>query len=112
MLDARKAEGRNSESSGGSSSGMDDAEIASHSIVFFLAGYETTANALTFISYLLASHPHVQEKLQQEIDSYYLQHQVCVCTTTANGSVSCKMYEPLGLLSSKTCLLTAKQTNT
>ena len=31
--------------------------------------YETTAAALLFTSYLLASNPRVQEKLQREIDS-------------------------------------------
>ncbi len=50
---------------------MDDAEIASHSNVFIMAGYETTSNALTFTSYLLASHQTIQEKLQREIDEYF-----------------------------------------
>ena len=50
---------------------MDDAEIAVHCITFMLAGYETTANALTYVSYLLALHPDIQENLQTEIDGYY-----------------------------------------
>ena len=37
---------------------------------FFLAGYETTANTLSYTAYLLALHPEVQEKLQRDIDSY------------------------------------------
>ena len=50
---------------------MDDAEIAAHSFTFMLAGYETTANTLTYVSYLLALHPYIQENLQTEIDGYY-----------------------------------------
>ena len=33
--------------------------------------YETTAACLMFTSYLLASNPHVQEKLQAEIDQFF-----------------------------------------
>ncbi len=50
---------------------LTDDDIGNLSIGFLLAGYETTANTLTFTSYLLALHPHIQEKLQKEIDSYY-----------------------------------------
>ena len=45
-------------------------QIVSHSVTFFLAGYETTANTLSYTAYLLALHPVIQEKLQREIDSY------------------------------------------
>ena len=44
-------------------------EIVAHEFIFILAGYETTAAALLFTSFLLASNPRVQEKLQREIDS-------------------------------------------
>ncbi len=33
--------------------------------------YETTSAALTFTTYLLAKHPEVQQRLQQEIDSKF-----------------------------------------
>ena len=59
------------EESDGSKRNLSDKEIAGHSITFILAGYETTANALSYTSYLLALNPHIQEKLQEEIDSYF-----------------------------------------
>ena len=55
---------------------LSDDEITSHSITFMLAGYETTANALSYTSYLLALNPHIQEKLQEEIDSYFEENPV------------------------------------
>ena len=50
---------------------LKDKEIISYSITFLLAGYETTANTLTYTSYLLALHPEIQQKLQEEIDDYF-----------------------------------------
>lgn len=47
-----------------------DEEIIGNAMTFMLAGYETTANALAYTSYLLALNPHVQEKVQAEIDAY------------------------------------------
>ena len=46
-------------------------QVVMMAIGFLLAGYETTANALAYTSYLLALHPDIQEKLQSEIDSYF-----------------------------------------
>lgn len=43
-------------------------EIVAHEFIFILAGYETTAAALNFTTYLLACNPEVQSKLQREID--------------------------------------------
>ena len=51
-------------------------EICSHAITMMLAGYETTANTLNYASYLLALHPHVQEKLQKEIGTFFEENQV------------------------------------
>lgn len=37
--------------------------------LFMLAGFETTSTFLAYSTYVLAKHPDVQEKLQEEIDS-------------------------------------------
>ena len=53
-------------------------EIVSHSITFLLAGYETTANSLSYTSYLLALNPSVQERLHAEIEEYFQNNPVSV----------------------------------
>ncbi|KAM5228527.1 cytochrome P450 3A11-like [Ctenodactylus gundi] len=47
---------------------LSDMEILAQSIIFIFAGYETTSSTLSFLMHLLATHPDVQKKLQQEID--------------------------------------------
>ena len=46
-------------------------EVVGNARVLLLGGYETTANALAYTTYLLALNPDIQEKLQSEIDSYF-----------------------------------------
>src|SRR6218665_219825 len=48
--------------------GLSHEEIIAQSILFFLAGYDTTANTLALFAYELATHPEIQDKLIQEID--------------------------------------------
>ena len=55
---------------------LTDEEVVMHAIMFLMAGYETTANALAYTSYLLSLNPDIQEKLQSEIDSYYKENPV------------------------------------
>ena len=55
---------------------LTNGQIIAFSITFLLAGYETTANTLTCTAYLLALHPEVQQKLQEEIDDYFCNNPV------------------------------------
>ncbi|XP_045848583.1 cytochrome P450 3A12-like isoform X2 [Meles meles] len=47
---------------------LSDLELVAQSMTFLFAGYETTSTALSFLAYELATHPDVQQKLQEEID--------------------------------------------
>ena len=47
---------------------LSDDEIEAQSIIFLLAGYETSSNTLAFTLYHLAVNPDVQEKLRKEIN--------------------------------------------
>ncbi|XP_036597165.1 cytochrome P450 3A24-like [Trichosurus vulpecula] len=48
---------------------LSDEEILAQSIIFILAGYETSSSVLSFLFYNLATHPEIQQKLQKEIDA-------------------------------------------
>lgn len=47
--------------------GMSDRQLRDEVMTIFLAGHETTANALTWTWYLLARHPEVERRLHQEL---------------------------------------------
>jgi cytochrome P450 len=48
---------------------MSDKQVRDESLTLFLAGHETTANALSFVWYLLSQHPEVEAKFHAELDS-------------------------------------------
>ncbi|KAM5261934.1 cytochrome P450 3A12-like isoform 1-T1 [Hipposideros larvatus] len=50
---------------------LSDLELVAQSIIFIFAGYETTSTSLSFLMYILATHPDVQQKLQEEIDTTF-----------------------------------------
>lgn len=49
-------------------SAMSDLELRDEAMTIFLAGHETTANALTWTWYLLSQHPQVEERLHATLD--------------------------------------------
>ena len=53
----------------GDGTGMTDLQLRDEAMTIFLAGHETTANALTWTWYLLSQHPAVEARLHAEIDA-------------------------------------------
>jgi cytochrome P450 len=53
----------------GDGGGMSDEQLRDEVMTLFLAGHETTANALTWTWYLLSQNPDVEARLHAEIDS-------------------------------------------
>ncbi|MCB9701078.1 MAG: cytochrome P450 [Myxococcales bacterium] len=49
--------------------GIDDAQLRDELATLFVAGHETTANALTFALLLLAEHPEIAEVVAAEVDA-------------------------------------------
>ncbi|HYE86882.1 MAG TPA: cytochrome P450 [Vicinamibacterales bacterium] len=49
--------------------GMSDEQIRDEAMTIFLAGHETTANAMAWTWHLLGSHPEVSRRLQSELSS-------------------------------------------
>jgi len=59
LMDARYSDGQ----------GMSDELILSESMQLLVAGHETSSNALSWLFYLLSSHPNCLERVRQEFDS-------------------------------------------
>jgi len=53
---------------GGNGGRMTDEQIRDEAMTIFLAGHETTANALTWTWWLLSKHPSVERQLHKELD--------------------------------------------
>ena len=49
--------------------GMTDKQVRDEAMTIFLAGHETTANAMTWTWYLLSQTPEVERRMHEEIDS-------------------------------------------
>nr|CAD7395186.1 unnamed protein product [Timema cristinae] len=62
LLQARKAELKEQDGK------LSDEDIAAQAFLFFLAGFDTTSTLLCFITYLLALHGGIQDRLQAEIE--------------------------------------------
>ena len=59
LMDARYSDGQ----------GMSDELVLSESMQLLVAGHETSSNALSWLFYLLSTHPDCLEKVRQEFDS-------------------------------------------
>lgn len=53
----------------GDGTGLTDRQLRDEAMTLFLAGHETTANALSWAWYLLARNPDVEERLHREVDA-------------------------------------------
>ena len=47
---------------------LGDKQVRDEALTIFLAGHETTANALSWVWYLLARHPEAEARLHEEVD--------------------------------------------
>ncbi len=56
----------------GDGGGMTDKQVRDEAMTIFLAGHETTANALAWTWYLLSQNPAVETKLHAELDAVLL----------------------------------------
>lgn len=54
---------------GAANTGMTDQQVRDEAMTIFLAGHETTANALSWTWYLLSEHPDVEARWHDEIDA-------------------------------------------
>ncbi|XP_020604908.1 cytochrome P450 3A8-like [Orbicella faveolata] len=101
MLDAKE------ETGGGK---VDNDDILAQSLVFLLAGYETSSTTLGFVCYHLATDTHVQDKLRDEIDrmwpgdemspSYDVLHKMEYLDMVINEAL--RMYPP-GFILQRNC---------
>ncbi|XP_056416274.1 cytochrome P450 3A4-like isoform X2 [Hyla sarda] len=69
MVDAQSKDNNAGEETHGYKE-LTDSEILAQGLIFIMAGYETTSTTLMFLAYHLATHPDVQTKLQEEIDTF------------------------------------------
>ena len=49
-------------------------EILSQAFLFLIAGSDTTALTMTYVTYLLAKYPEIQAKLYNEIEKAFNEH--------------------------------------
>jgi cytochrome P450 len=85
---AAASNGGGAQSSSSPEGKMSDKQARDEVMTIFIAGHETTANALTWTFYLLSQYPDVEKKLHDEIDS------VLGANDYRNGDVIVKKSQP------------------
>lgn len=72
-------------------------ELKAQGILFFLAGFDTTATLLSNLSYLLAANPPAQERLLQEIDTWNTKFELNYDTVNGFKYLDAVVWETLRL---------------
>ncbi len=57
---------------------LSDRQVRDDALSLFVAGHETTANALTWCWYLLSQHPEIYRRVRSEVDQALQQRQVTI----------------------------------
>ncbi|KAK6755821.1 hypothetical protein RB195_014295 [Necator americanus] len=70
-------------------------EIAAQCFMFLLAGFDTTANSLAYVTYLLAKNSESQRRLQEEIDHFCCSEAVSYETLGSMRYLDCVIKEGL-----------------
>ncbi len=73
---------------------MDESQLLDEIVIIFIAGHETTANALTWTLYLLANHPDEWRRLQEETRNLSIEDAVVHPGLSAILSESMRLYPP------------------
>jgi cytochrome P450 len=55
----------------GTGRGLTDAQVRDEVMTIFVAGHETTANAMAWLFYLVSQHPEVEERLQVDVAAHW-----------------------------------------
>lgn len=76
----------------GGTGSMTDQQIRDECLTLLLAGHETTANGLSFIFYLMAKHPEIQEKVFEEVTAVFADAPVAEAAPLAEPA---QLYEKL-----------------
>uniref|UniRef100_A0A1I7TA15 Cytochrome P450 n=1 Tax=Caenorhabditis tropicalis TaxID=1561998 RepID=A0A1I7TA15_9PELO len=85
-------------------------EIIAQCMVFIIAGFDTTALSLSFTTFLLATHPEIQKKLQEEVDRECPDPEISFDQLSKLKYLECVMKETLRLYplasgaNSRTCM--------
>jgi len=88
---------------GGRSEGMSDEQVRDEANTLFVAGHETTANALAWCFYLLARNPEARARVQAEADAFGIEGPTTwapdkLAYTSRTFKEALRLYPPLVVL--------------